>query len=347
MAMDDKASGDAALAEAGPRFHPRHREGRSRRRAASATVVTRFPPEPNGYLHIGHAKSICLNFGVAEEFGGRCHLRFDDTNPTKEEQEYIDAIERDVRWLGFDWGEHLYHASDYFEQLYDWAEHLIRAGKAYVDDQTPGRDARQPRHADRARQEQPVPRPQRGGEPRSVPPHARRRISQRRARAARQDRHGARATSTCAIRCSTASCTPTHPRTGTAWKIYPSYDFAHGQSDAIEGITHSICTLEFEDHRPLYDWFIDNLPVPSRPRQYEFARLNLTYTVLSKRVLTELVRGGHVDRLGRSAHADAGGLAPARRAAGGDPRIRQAHRRRQGEQRGRRRHVRALPSARR
>ena len=172
------------------------------------SVVTRFPPEPNGYLHIGHAKSICLNFGVAQEFGGRCHLRFDDTNPTKEEQEYIDAIERDVRWLGFDWGEHLYHASDYFERLYDWAEDLIRAGKAYVDDQTPGGDARRPRHADRAGQEQPVPRAQRGGEPRPVPPHARRRVPERRARAARQDRHGVAATSTCATRCSTASCTP-------------------------------------------------------------------------------------------------------------------------------------------
>ena len=258
------------------------------------TVVTRFPPEPNGYLHIGHAKSICLNFGIAEEFGGRCHLRFDDTNPTKEEQEYIDAIERDVRWLGFDWGKHLYHASDYFEQLYDWAEHLIRAGKAYVDDQSPGRDARQPRHADRARQEQPVPRP-----------HASRRTSTCSAACGPASSPTARAccaprstwrpaTSTCATRCSTASCTRTHPRTGTTWCIYPSYDFAHGQSDAIEGITHSICTLEFEDHRPLYDWFLDNLPVPSQPRQYEFARLNLTYTVLSKRVLTELVRDGHV-----------------------------------------------------
>ena len=156
------------------------------------TIVTRFPPEPNGYLHIGHAKSICLNFGIAQEFGGRCHLRFDDTNPTKEEQEYIDAIKRDVRWLGFDWGEHLYHASDYFEQLYAWAEHLIRAGKAYVDDQSPGRDARHPRHPDRARPQQPVPRPLGRGEPRPVPPHAGRRVPQRRAGAARQDRHGVR-----------------------------------------------------------------------------------------------------------------------------------------------------------
>ena len=258
-------------------------------------MVTRFPPEPNGYLHIGHAKAICLNFGVAEEFGGRCHLRFDDTNPTKEEQEYIDAIERDVRWLGFDWGKHLYHASDYFERLYDWAEHLIRAGKAYVDDQSPGGDPRQSRHADRARTQQPVPRPQRRRKPRSVSPHAGRRISQRRPRAAGQDRHGVGQ-----YQSARPGALP-HPARrpirapATPGAIYPSYDFAHGQSDAIEGITHSLCTLEFEDHRPLYDWFLDNLPVPSRPRQYEFARLNLTYTVLSKRVLTELVRGGHVN----------------------------------------------------
>ena len=257
-------------------------------------MVTRFPPEPNGYLHIGHAKSICLNFGIAQEFGGRCHLRFDDTNPAKEEQEYIDAIERDVRWLGFDWGKHLYHASDYFERLYGWAEHLIRAGKAYVDDQTPGRDARQPRHADRARQEQPVPRP-RAWRKTSICSAACARANFPMARACCAPRSTWRpATSICAIRCCIAYCNAPHPRTGTTWKIYPSYDFAHGQSDAIEGITHSICTLEFEDHRPLYDWFLDNLPVPSRPRQYEFARLNLTYTVLSKRVLTELVRGGHV-----------------------------------------------------
>ena len=182
------------------------------------SVVTRFPPEPNGYLHIGHAKSICLNFGIAQEFGGRCNLRFDDTNPTKEEQEYIDAIRRDVRWLGFDWGEHLHHASDYFEQLYDWAEHLIKAGKAYVDDQTPGGDARQPRHADGARQEQPVPRA-----------HAWRRTwtcsaacgpaNSPMAPACCAPRSTWRsATSTCAIRCCIASCMPRHPRTGTEWR---------------------------------------------------------------------------------------------------------------------------------
>ena len=303
-------------------------------------VVTRFPPEPNGYLHIGHAKSICLNFGIAEEFGGRCHLRFDDTNPTKEEQEYIDAIERDVRWLGFDWGEHLYHASDYFERLYGWAEDLIRAGKAYVDDQSQDEIRAQPRHADRAGQEQPVPRPLRGGKPRSVPPHARRRIPEWRARAARQDRHGVAAISICATRCMYRILHAPHPRTGTTWKIYPSYDYAHGQSDAIEGITHSICTLEFEDHRPLYDWFIANLNVPSKPHQYEFARLNLTYTVLSKRVLTLLVRDGHVTGWDDPRMPTIAGLAPARRAAGGDPRFHQAHRRRQGQQPGRRRHVR-------
>ena len=258
-----------------------------------SSVVTRFPPEPNGYLHIGHAKSICLNFGIAEEFGGRCHLRFDDTNPTKEEQEYIDAIEADVRWLGFDWGKHLYHASDYFERLYEWAEHLIGAGKAYVDDQS-----------------QDEIRANRGTltEPGKNSPFRERPVAEnldlfRRMRAG-EFPNGARV-----LRAKIDMASGNinlrdpvlyrilhaeHPRTGTQWHIYPSYDFAHGQSDAIEGITHSICTLEFEDHRPLYDWFLDNLPVPSRARQYEFARLNLTYTILSKRVLTELVRGGHV-----------------------------------------------------
>jgi glutaminyl-tRNA synthetase len=257
------------------------------------SVVTRFPPEPNGYLHIGHAKSICLNFGVAEEFGGRCHLRFDDTNPTKEEQEYIDAIERDVRWLGFDWGKHLYHASDYFEQLYDWAEHLIRAGLAYVDDQSqeemrlargtltePGRNSP---YRDRTVDENlDLFRRMRAGEFPNGTRVLRAKIDMASGNINLRD--------PALYRILHAS----HPRTGDTWKIYPSYDYAHGQSDAIEGITHSICTLEFEDHRPLYDWLIEHLPVPSRPRQYEFARLNLTYTVLSKRVLTQLVRDGHV-----------------------------------------------------
>jgi glutaminyl-tRNA synthetase len=257
------------------------------------SVVTRFPPEPNGYLHIGHAKSICLNFGIAEEFGGRCHLRFDDTNPAKEEQEYIDAIERDVRWLGFDWGKHLYHASDYFDRLYDWAEVLIKAGKAYVDDQTPAEM-----------------RINRGTltEPGKNSPFRDRSVEENldlfRRMKAGEFANGARvlrakidmASGNINLRDPTLYriVKAPHPRTGTTWSIYPSYDFAHGQSDAIEGITHSICTLEFEDHRPLYDWFLENLPVPSRPRQYEFARLNLTYTVLSKRVLTMLVRDGHV-----------------------------------------------------
>jgi glutaminyl-tRNA synthetase len=257
------------------------------------TIVTRFPPEPNGYLHIGHAKSICLNFGIAEEFSGRCHLRFDDTNPVKEEQEYIDAIERDVRWLGFDWGGHLYYASDYFERLYDWAELLIRAGKAYVDDQTqeemratrgtlteagtesPFRDRSVEENLDLLRR-------MRAGEFPNGARVLRAKIDMGSGNINLRDPVLYRILHT------------EHPRTGAKWCIYPSYDFAHGQSDAIEGITHSICTLEFEDHRPLYDWFLDNLPVPSRPHQYEFARLNLTYTVLSKRVLTELVRGGHV-----------------------------------------------------
>jgi glutaminyl-tRNA synthetase len=257
------------------------------------TVVTRFPPEPNGYLHIGHAKAICLNFGVAQEFGGRCHLRFDDTNPVKEEQEYIDAIERDVRWLGFDWGRHLYHASDYFEQLYEWAEQLIRIGKAYVDDQS-----------------QDEMRAARGTltEPGKNSPYRERSVDEnldlfRRMRAG-EFPNGARVLRA-KIDMASGNINmrdpvlyrilhAAHPRTGTAWSIYPSYDFAHGQSDALEHITHSICTLEFEDHRPLYDWFLEHLPVPSRPRQYEVARLNITYTVLSKRVLNALVRGGHV-----------------------------------------------------
>jgi glutaminyl-tRNA synthetase len=256
-------------------------------------VVTRFPPEPNGYLHIGHAKSICLNFGIAEEYGGRCALRFDDTNPAKEEQEYIDAIERDVRWLGFDWGGHLHHASDYFEQLYEWAEVLIKAGKAYVDDQS-----------------QEAMRATRGTltEPGTDSPFRNRTVDEN-LDLFRRMRAGEFATGARVLRARIDMAAGNinlrdpvlyrilnapHPRTGNAWAIYPSYDFAHGQSDAIEGVTHSLCTLEFADHRPLYDWFIDNLPVPARPRQYEFARLNLTYTVLSKRVLTNLVRDGLV-----------------------------------------------------
>src|SRR6186713_1241811 len=292
MATDAKARGDAGAIEAGRDFIRDIIKG-DLDAGRVKQVITRFPPEPNGYLHIGHAKSICLNFGVAEEFGGRCHLRFDDTNPAKEEQEYIDAIERDVRWLGFDWGKHLYHASDYFEQLYAWAEDLIRAGKAYVDDQS-----------------QDEMRASRGTltEPGRNSPFRDRTVDEnidlfRRMRAG-EFPNGARVLRA-KIDMTSGNINlrdpvlyrilhASHPRTGTAWSIYPSYDYAHGQSDAIEGITHSVCTLEFEDHRPLYEWLLERLPVPSKPRQYEFARLNLTYTLLSKRVLTELVRGGHV-----------------------------------------------------
>jgi glutaminyl-tRNA synthetase len=263
------------------------REGRH------ATIVTRFPPEPNGYLHIGHAKSICLNFGIAAEFGGRCHLRFDDTNPEKEEQEYLDAIQADVRWFGFDWGEHLYHASDYFEQLYDWAVHLIRTGHAYVDDLS----------ADEIRAHRgTLTEPGRDSPWRDRPADESLDLFERM-------RAGEFPNGTRVLRARIDMASPNinlrdpvlyrivhaaHPRTGDAWCIYPTYDFAHGQSDAIEGVTHSLCTLEFEAHRPLYDWLIDNLPVPSRPRQIEFARLNLTHTVLSKRVLLRLVTEGHV-----------------------------------------------------
>ncbi|MEZ5835558.1 MAG: glutamine--tRNA ligase/YqeY domain fusion protein [Geminicoccaceae bacterium] len=259
----------------------------------TSSVVTRFPPEPNGYLHIGHAKSICLNFGLAQDFGGRCNLRFDDTNPEKEEEEYIEAIRTDVAWLGFDWGRHMYFASDYFEQLYEWAMHLIRQGLAYVDDQSaddirlnrgtlkePGRNS--PFRDRPVAENLDLFARMRAGEFDEGTRVLRARIDMGSGNMNLRDpvlyriRHAA------------------HPRTGTNWSIYPTYDFAHGQSDAIEGVTHSVCTLEFEDHRPLYDWFIDNLPTDSRPRQYEFARLNLTHTVLSKRRLIQLVQEGHV-----------------------------------------------------
>lgn len=258
-----------------------------------ASVVTRFPPEPNGYLHMGHAKSICLNFGVAAETGGRCNLRFDDTNPVREEREYIESIQRDVRWLGFDWGGHMYFASDNFQQLYDWAEHLISEGKAYVDDLS----------AEEIRE-------YRGTltEPGRASPYRNRSVDENldlfRRMKAGEFENGARV-----LRAKIDMASGNinmrdpvmyrilhedHPRTGSDWCIYPNYDFAHGQSDAMEGVTHSICTLEFEDHRPLYDWFIENLPVPSTPRQYEFSRLNVSYTVLSKRRLMQLVDEGHV-----------------------------------------------------
>jgi len=256
-------------------------------------IVTRFPPEPNGYLHIGHAKSIALNFGIAQEFSGRCNLRFDDTNPTKEEQEYIDSIQADVSWLGYSWAGQPFYASDYFDRLYEWAEGLIKSGLAYVDDQS-----------------QEEIRVSRGSltEPGKNSPFRDRSVDENldlfRRMKAGEFQNGARVLRA-KIDMASGNINlrdpvlyrilhANHPRTGDIWSIYPSYDYAHGQSDAIEGITHSICTLEFEDHRPLYDWLLDKLPVPSKPHQYEFARLNLTYTLLSKRVLTQLVREGHV-----------------------------------------------------
>jgi len=256
-------------------------------------VVTRFPPEPNGYLHIGHAKSIVLNFGIARDYGGRCHLRFDDTNPSKEDQEYIDSIQEDVRWLGFDWGEHLYYASGYFEQLYQWAEDLIRLGKAYVCDLT-GEEVRQHRGT--------------LTEPGKASPYRDRTVEEnldlfRRMRAG-EFPDGSRT-----LRAKIDMASPnivmrdpvlyrilraTHHRTGNDWCIYPMYDYAHPPSDALEGITHSICTLEFEIHRPFYEWLLRTLNTPFQPQQIEFARLNLTYTVMSKRKLLQLVQQGHV-----------------------------------------------------
>ena len=252
------------------------------------SIVTRFPPEPNGYLHIGHAKSICLNFGLANDYRGRCHLRFDDSNPVKEDVEYVNSIMEDVHWLGFDWGEHLYYASDYFDKLYEYAEYLIKAGKAFVCDLSleelkeyrgtltvPGKDS----------------------------PYRNRSIEENldlfRRMKAGEFPEGSRT-----LRAKIDMASPNlnmrdpviyrikkthHHRTGNDWQIYPMYDYTHCVSDALEGITHSICTLEFEDHRPLYDWFLDQLPVPCHPQQIEFARLNLAYTIMSKRLLLELV----------------------------------------------------------
>src|SRR5213080_4817657 len=255
-------------------------------------VVTRFPPEPNGYLHIGHAKAISLDFGIAREFGGHCNLRFDDTNPAKESQEYVDAIMRDVRWLGFDWGEHLYHASDYFEQLYEWAVQLIKMGKAYVDDLT----------ADQMSE-------YRGTltEPGRESPYRNRSVAENLGLFERM-RHGEFEDGSKTLRAKIDMSSgninlsdpvmyrirkATHQRTGDTWCIYPMYDWAHGQSDSIEGVTHSICTLEYEDHRPLYDWYLDALAI-HHPRQIEFARLNLSHTVMSKRKLLTLVEEGLV-----------------------------------------------------
>jgi len=255
-------------------------------------VITRFPPEPNGYLHIGHAKSICLNFGVASENGGRCHLRFDDTNPTKEEVEFVDSIKEDVQWLGWDWGEHLYFASDYFESLYDYAVKLIRDGKAYVCDLSP-QEIREYRGT--------------LTEPGKNSPY-RDRSTEENVRLFEKMRAGDYDEGSRVLRAKIDMASPninlrdpviyrilkaSHHRTGDSWCIYPTYDFTHGQSDSIEGVTHSICTLEFEDHRPLYDWFLESLEI-FHPQQIEFARLNLTYTVLSKRRLIELVAKGYV-----------------------------------------------------
>jgi len=256
------------------------------------TVITRFPPEPNGYLHIGHAKSICLNFGLASHYQGRCHLRFDDTNPVKEEQEYIDGIKTDLTWLGFDWGEHEYHASDYFETLYGYAEKLVENGFAYVCDLNPEEM-----------------REYRGTltEPGKESPY-RSRSNEENLDLLRRMRAGEFADGSRVLRARIDMASPnmnlrdpiiyrilraTHPRTGDAWCIYPMYDFAHGQSDSLEKVTHSLCTLEFQDHRPLYDWLCEALEI-YHPQQIEFARLNLTYTVMSKRRLLELVNEKHV-----------------------------------------------------
>ncbi len=257
-------------------------------------VITRFPPEPNGYLHIGHAKSICLNFGMAQEFGGQCNLRFDDTNPEKEEQEYVDAIKRDVNWLGFEWAGEVRYASDYFDTFYEWALHLIKAGKAYVCHLSPEEASQYRGWATK---------------PGKNSPYRDRSVEENLA-LFEQMKNGDFDEGACVLRARIDMASPnmhlrdpilyrirkqSHHQTGDKWCIYPSYDFAHGQEDAIEGVTHSICTLEFADHRPLYDWFIENLPVPHKPHQYEFARLELNYTVTSKRKLKQLVDEGHVD----------------------------------------------------
>lgn len=251
-------------------------------------IVTRFPPEPNGYLHIGHAKSICLNFGTAEKFNGVCNLRFDDTNPEKEEQEYVDAIKSDVTWLGFKWDGEVRYTSDYFQQLFDWAVYLIKEGKAYVCDLSP-EEAREYRGNFTT--------------PGKNSPYRDRSVEEN-LELFEKMRNGEFAEGACALRAKIDMQSPSmilrdpmlyrilhksHHQTGDKWCIYPIYDFAHGQSDAIEGITHSLCTLEFEEHRPLYDWFIENLPVPATPKQTEFARLNINYLVMSKRKLKQLV----------------------------------------------------------
>jgi glutaminyl-tRNA synthetase len=289
MADDAKAASGAT----GPSDFIRDIVADDLRSGRRQRIVTRFPPEPNGYLHIGHAKSICLNFGIAQEFGGVCNLRFDDTNPLKEDVEYVDSIREDIRWLGFDWGDNLFYASDYFEQLCAFAERLIRDDKAYVDSLSademrtyrgtltePGRPS--PYRERPAAESRDLFRRMRAGEFPDGAHVLRARIDMASPNLNMRDPVLYR------IR------RATHHRTGDAWCIYPMYDFAHPLSDAIEGITHSICTLEFEDHRPLYDWLIEHCHPAAVPHQYEFARLNLNYTVMSKRRLLELVEGGHV-----------------------------------------------------
>ena len=258
------------------------------------SIVTRFPPEPNGFLHIGHAKAICVDFGIIDEFGGKCHLRFDDTNPSKEEQKYVDAIKEDILWLGFDWGENLFYASDHFEQLFAWAVYLIENGDAYIDEQSPDEMRAGRGSLTEAGTNSPF-----------------------RARPASESlelfhkmRAGEAAEGAMILRAKIDMASPninlrdpaiyriqhqSHPRTGDKWCVYPMYDFAHGQSDAIEGITHSLCTMEFENHRPLYEWLLAHLPVTSTPRQIEFARLNISYTLTSKRKLKTIVDNGFVD----------------------------------------------------
>ena len=258
------------------------------------SVRTRFPPEPNGYLHIGHAKSIWLNFGLAQKFGGKCNLRMDDTNPEKEDEEYVESIKADVQWLGYQWDGDVHYASDYFDQLYDWAVYLIKAGKAFVCDLTAEEMRAYRGNLTEAGKESPF----------------RTRSVEENLELFTQMRDGAfpDGSRTLRVKIDMASSNinlrdpviyrikrATHHQTGDKWCIYPSYDYAHGQSDALEGISHSVCTLEFEVHRPLYDWFIDNIPVPAQPHQYEFSRLNINYTVTSKRKLKQLVDEKHVD----------------------------------------------------
>ena len=258
------------------------------------SIVTRFPPEPNGFLHIGHAKAICVDFGIIDEFGGKCHLRFDDTNPSKEEQKYVDAIKEDILWLGFDWGENLFYASDHFEQLFAWAVYLIENGDAYIDEQSPDEMRAGRGSLTEAGTNSPF----------------RDRPASESLELFHKMRAGEAAEGAMILRAKIDMASPninlrdpaiyriqhqSHPRTGDKWCVYPMYDFAHGQSDAIEGITHSLCTMEFENHRPLYEWLLAHLPVTSTPRQIEFARLNISYTLTSKRKLKTIVDNGFVD----------------------------------------------------